>query len=72
MEKARLFHADIDEGGLHAGENPRHFAFVDIARDAHFFFSFDQKFGQLTVFDKRDAALLRRRIDVYLLFHKTL
>ena len=32
------------------GKHARDFAFVDIPRNAHFFFSFDQKFGEETVF----------------------
>ena len=46
VKKPGFFHADFDKGSLHAGQHPRHFAFVNISGDAHFFFSFDQKLGQ--------------------------
>ena len=46
VEKPGLFHPHINKSSLHAGEYPRHFAFINIPRDAHFFFSFDQKLGQ--------------------------
>ncbi len=72
MEKARFLHADLDEGGLHAGQHARDFAFINIAGDAHFLFSFDEEFGEKTVFDDGDAALLRRGIDKNFLFHMAL
>ena len=70
VKKPGFFHADFDEGSLHAGQHPRHFAFVNISGDAHLFFSFDQKLGQQTVLDEGDAAFLRRRTYVNLLLHR--
>ena len=71
MEEAGLFHADVDECGLHPRQNPRDFSFVNVSRDSHLLFSFDEELGELAVFDDRDAAFLGGGIDENLLFHKT-
>jgi hypothetical protein len=62
MEETGFLHAHIDKRRLHTGQNPRDFAFVNIPGDTHFFFPFNQKFGEETVFNDRDTVFLGRRI----------
>ena len=54
------------------GQYTLHAALVNVPRDAHFLFSFDEKFRQETVLHDGDSALLGRRIDEDFLFHTNL
>ena len=61
---------DLRDEFVAQGQNPRDFAFVNIPGDTHFFFPFNQKFGEETVFNDRDTAFLGRRIDENFLLHR--
>jgi hypothetical protein len=70
VQETGLFHADLDKRGLHPWQDPRNFAFIDIAGDAHLLFAFDQKISQQAIFNDGNTAFLGRRINENFLFHK--
>ena len=54
---------EVDEGGLHPGQHPRHLAAVDVSDDSSITFTFDKKLSQGPLFDDRDADLGSLGID---------
>ena len=65
VQKTGLFQADIDEGGLHAGQNPVDLAQVNITDDATAAFTLDTDLLQGAVLDDRHAGLLGRNVQQY-------
>ena len=69
MEKRRLLEADVDEGGLHAGQHPLDPRLVYVADDAAVAQALDVDLGELVPLDDGDTRLLGRAIEDDLLFH---
>jgi len=61
-EGGSLF-TDVDEGRLHAGEHPAHFAEDDVAERAAVAVALDVKLGDDAVFDQRDSCLADVDVD---------
>ena len=60
---------DVDEGGLHAGQDLRDAALVDIADDASLAFPFDEELRDEVVFENGHDGLVAVRGDDHLLVH---
>ncbi len=69
VEKAVALEADVDEGGLHAGQDFRDPALVDVADDAALPLAFDEDFGDEIVFENGHHGLVAIRGDDHLLGH---
>ncbi|MCY1378498.1 hypothetical protein D9M69_661380 [compost metagenome] len=63
MQERRTVQTDLDEGRLHAGHHPLHFAFIDIADHATAPAALDVQLLQHAVFDHRDARFARGDVD---------
>src|SRR5690606_27322613 len=61
--------ADVDEGGLHAGEHPRDAPLVDVARDAAGAGPLDVELRQAIVLEHRDPRLVRVLLHQHLAVH---
>ena len=57
VQEGGLVHADVDEGGLHAGQHPADLALVDVANDAALGLTFYMHFLQQPVLDQGDPGL---------------
>ena len=55
--------AEVDERRLHAGEDPRHLAAIDVSDDSSITFALDKELSQGTLFDDRHADLGSLGID---------
>ena len=69
VEERVAFEADVNEGGLHAGENLVHPAFVDVANDPALILALDEYFDDLVVLEDGDPRLVDARGDDHLLVH---
>ena len=63
VQEGGAFEADVDKRRLHARQDARHPALVDIADDAAMTGAFDVHFLQHTVLHHGDTRLLRRYVD---------
>ena len=63
VEEGRLLQADVDEGGLHAREDPDHAPLVDVADDPLLALSLEVVLVDRPVLDQRDARLRARGVD---------
>jgi len=63
VQERGTLHPDIDERRLHARQNPRYAAFVDIADQAAAVAAFQEYFLQHAVFDHRCARFVSARVD---------
>ncbi|BDD87136.1 hypothetical protein DPPLL_15010 [Desulfofustis limnaeus] len=62
VEEAGAFQANIDKGGLHAGQYSHHPAEINIAHEAFLGGALEMEFGEIAVFDKRDPYFISPRI----------
>ena len=69
MQKSSLVQPDVDESRLHARQNPRDFAKVNVAHQAALECSFDVQLLHRTKFDHCDPGFLGRPIDQNILLH---
>jgi len=69
VEEAVALEADVDERGLHAGEDFRDAAFVDVADDAALPLPFDEDLGDEIVFENGRHRFVAIRGDDHLLGH---
>ncbi len=67
VEEAVALEAEVDEGGLHAGQDFRDPALVDVADDAAVPFAFDEDFGDEIVFEDGHHGLVAVGGDDHLL-----
>ena len=63
VDVRRLLQADVEEGGLHAGEYAFDPALVDVAGNAALALAFDVKLGKEPTFHQRDAGLRPVRVN---------
>ena len=56
MQEGGLVHADVDEGGLHAGQHAADLALVDVAHDAALGLALHMHFLQQAVLDQGDPG----------------
>jgi len=66
VQKGGALETDVDEGRLHARQDPRYATLVEIAHQAAPAGALDVEFLRDAVFDQRGARLARRDIDQYL------
>ena len=71
VEERVALEADVDEGGLHAGQHLRDPALVDVADDAALMLALDEDLDDLIVLEDRDARVVVARGDDHLLVHGT-
>ena len=69
VEERGALEADIDEGGLHAGEDPHDTAEVDISDDAAAVAPADMQLGEATILDQGDPGLPPGLVDDDLVTH---
>ena len=69
VEERVALEADINEGGLHAGQHLRDPALVDIADHAALTLALDEDLDDLIVFEDRDTRVVVARGDDHLLVH---
>ena len=69
VEEAVALEAEVDEGGLHAGQHLRDPALVDVADDAARALAFDEDFGDEIVFENGHDRFVAVRGDDHLLGH---
>ena len=60
VQEAVLLHSDVDKGSLHAGQDVRGPAFIDVADQLLVALSLDVEFGQFAIFDDGQAGLVTR------------
>ena len=63
VEEGRLLQPDVDEGRLHAGQDPDHAPLVDVADDALLALSLEVELVDGAALYQRDAGLCSRCID---------
>ncbi len=63
MEVGALLEADVDEGGLHAGEHALDPTLVDVAGDPPLALPLDVKLAEIPVLHERDPSLRSIRVD---------
>ncbi len=63
MQEGRLLQADVDEGGLHPGQDPDHPALVDVAHDPPAAGALDVDLLQEPVLHDGHPHLLRGDVD---------
>ena len=63
VEERGLLEADVDEGGLHAGEDGVHLPLEDVSDDPLLVDAVDQELDEDVVLQDRDAGLVGRRVD---------
>ena len=68
VQEGGLVHADVDEGGLHAGQHAADLALVDVAHDAALGLTLHMHFLQQTVLDQGDPGFGGG--DVYQQFYR--
>src|SRR5262249_38163726 len=71
IEEPVALEAEVDEGGLHAGQNLRHAPLVDVADDAALALALDEDFGDEIVLEDGHHGLVAVRGGVQLLLHFT-
>ena len=69
VEEAVALEADVDEGGLHAGQDLRHPSLVDVADDAALALALDEDLGDQVVLEDGHLRLVAVRGDDHLLGH---
>ncbi len=69
MEESGFFEADIDERGLHPGQDSRHFALVDIADETAMSVAFEIELGKGAVFKQSHPHFERGGVDYDFTFH---
>ena len=69
VQEAVALETEIDERGLHAGQDFRDPAFVDVADDAALPLALDENFGDEVVFENGHDRLVAVRGDDHLLGH---
>jgi len=69
IDKRRLTQPDIHKSGLHPGQNPLYFAFVDVAGTVGAVFSFNEKLRDGAIFQQRHTRLMLGCIDYNLFIH---
>ena len=57
VEEGVLLEADVDEGGLHPRQDPRHASLVDVSDDAALLAALDLHLGDAAVLEDGDAGL---------------
>src|SRR5436190_16541358 len=67
VEKRVAFEADVNKGGLHAGQHFRDPALVDVANHAALTFALDEDLDDLVLLEDRDARVVIVRGDDHLL-----
>src|SRR5438105_5522035 len=72
VEEAVAFEADVDERRLHAGEDLRDAALVDVADDAALPLALDEDLGHEVVLEDGHYRLVAIRGDDHLLVHSRL
>ena len=70
VEESIPLEAKIDERRLHAGQDLRDPALVDVADDAAILFALDEKFSELVVFENGHACFVAVGGDDHLLVHE--
>ena len=70
VQERRALHADVDERRLHAGQDARDAAFVDVADQAAPAGTLEKHFLQHAVFDDGGARLVRAGVDEDLGAHR--
>jgi hypothetical protein len=63
VKESGFLEADIDECGLHPGQNPGYTAFIDISDDSFSGRPLDQKLLDLTILEEGDPSFGERRIN---------
>ena len=63
VEEGGLVQADVDEGGLHAREDPDHAPLVDVADDSLVLLTLEIELGDVSLLDEGDARLAAGRVD---------
>ena len=71
VEESVALEADVDEGGLHAGQDLRHAALVDVADDAALPLALDEDFGDEVVLEDGHHGFVAVGGDDHLLVHFT-
>src|SRR5262249_2953334 len=71
IEEPVALEAEVDEGGLHAGQNLRHAPLVDVADDAALALALDEDFGDEIVLEDGHHGLVAVGGDDHLLVHFT-
>jgi hypothetical protein len=69
VEEGVALEADVNEGGLHAGQHLRHPALVDVANDAALAFPLDEDLDDLVVLEDGDPRVVGAGGDDHLLVH---
>ncbi|MPN00155.1 hypothetical protein SDC9_147349 [bioreactor metagenome] len=69
MQKGRTLQADIDEGGLHAGQHARDLAQIDVADEPPLQRALHVQLLHGTILDNRHPRFLRRPVDQNILLH---
>ena len=69
VEEAVALEADVDERRLHAGQDFRDPALVDVADDAAILLALDEQFSELVVLENGDAGFVAVRGDDHFLVH---
>ena len=69
VQEGRPFEADVDEGGLHAGQHAGDDANVDVADQAAVGFAVKVQFLQDALVHDGDPEFLRCRVDQDVFFH---
>src|SRR4029453_12869977 len=69
VEEGGLLEADVDEGGLHAGEDARHAPLHDVLHHVAGAGALDVEVGELALLEDRDPRLAGGRVDQDLVLH---
>jgi len=69
VEEGIALQANVDEGGLHAGQHAGYPAFVDGPREGVFIFALEVDFREQIVFHQPHFSLVRRRRNKQLFVH---
>ena len=69
VEEGVALEADVDEGGLHAREHPRHPPLVDVAHEPPMAVPLDEDLRQAVVLQDGDPGLVRIALDEHLEAH---
>jgi hypothetical protein len=71
VQKAALFHSDVDECRLHAWKDGGYDSLVDVTDVPLFFLSVDEELAQLLVFDDCDTGFFGGYVDEDLALHES-
>jgi hypothetical protein len=72
VQEAALLHADVDERGLHAGENGGHESLVDVPDVALLLLAIDEQLAELIVLEDGHTRFLGIDVDEDLALHGSL